>query len=612
MKTYFRLLAFARPYSRFLPRYFVFALLGVFFGLMNFTLIIPLLNVLFETGEVRQVIHKPEFSISLSYFRDLFWYYFSDVVMEHGKLGALKFVCAVIFVSVLLSNLFKYLAQKVLSSMRTHLLKNVRQALFNKLTDLHLGYFYLHRKGDLMSSLSNDVQEVENSVVSSVQVMFREPLMLVGFFIILFTMSVKLTLFTLIILPVSGFIISFISRRLKKDAASGQKLLGTIMSIIDETISGVRIIKAFNAQSFIRRKFEVENQKYTSVLRSVVNKRELSSPLSEFLGVTVVTCILLYGGQLVLSNQSELTASEFIGYIILYSQVLVPAKNISGALTNIQKGMVSGERILSIIDEPVQHVDQPEAQSVKGFSASIEFRNVSFAYHNFDDRLVLKNINITVSKGKTVALVGQSGSGKSTLADLIPRFYDAGQGEIRIDGIPVKNIRIDDLRSLMGIVTQESILFNDTVYNNIAFGMEDVPKESVEEAARVANAHDFILNLKDGYQTYIGDRGGKLSGGQRQRLSIARAVLKNPPILILDEATSALDTESEALVQDALFKLMQNRTSIVIAHRLSTVQHADEILVLERGEVVERGTHTELIARNGAYKKLYDLQSFVA
>lgn len=610
MKTYFRLLSFSKPYSKFIPQYVILAVLAVIFGLLNFTLIIPLLNVLFQKEAFVETFTKPEFSLTIDYFKDLFWFYFTKFINAYGKEGALEFVCVIIFFSVLFSNLFKYLSQRVLSSMRTHLLKRLRERVFEKLTELHIGYFHQHRKGDLMSSLSNDVQEVENSIVSSVQVMFREPLMLIGYFVILFRMSAKLTLFTLIILPISGFIISFISKRLKKDAASGQKLLGTLMSIIDETISGTRIIKAFNAENFIKRKFDVENRQYTHILRSVVNKRELSSPLSEFLGVTVVTCIILYGGRLVLSNQSELSASEFIGFIILYSQILVPAKNISSAITNIQRGMVSGERILAIVDTPVLVKDHPAAKSVSAFQDSIAFKDVSFAYHNFDDRLVLKNINLRIEKGKTIALVGQSGSGKSTLADLIPRFYDVSSGEILLDGQPTMGLKTEDLRSLMGIVTQESILFNDTVFNNIAFGMDDVEEAKVIEAAKVANAHEFIVQLKDGYHTYIGDRGGKLSGGQRQRLSIARAVLKNPPILILDEATSALDTESETLVQDALNKLMQHRTSIVIAHRLSTIQSADRIIVMQQGEIIEEGTHLQLLEKAGVYKKLYDLQMF--
>ena len=611
MKTYLRLLSFARPFGKFIPKYFLFALLAVIFGLFNFTLVIPLLNVLFGSVDLHAAQTVPPFSFSIDFAKSFFHYFFNHLVLTEGKYGALKMVCAIIFFSFLFSNLFRYLAQKVLTSMRTHLVLRLREQVFNKLTDLHLGFFQAQRKGDLMSNLSNDIQEVENSIISSVQVIFREPLTLVGFFVLLFSMSAKLTFFTLLILPVSGFMIAEISKRLRRDAHNSQHLLGTILSIIEETISGVRIIKAFNTQNFIRKKFSKENEEYARILKSVVNKRELSSPLSEFMGATVVTAILLYGGQLVLGNESSLQPSEFITYIILYSQVLVPAKSISSAIANIQRGLVSGERILRIIDEPSIIEDKIDAVEIDDFHSSIEFKNVYFAYNNYNDDYVLKNINLEISKGRTIALVGQSGAGKSTLADMIPRFYDITAGSLLIDGVSIKDIKMNSLRKLLGIVTQETILFNDTVYNNIAFGMEEPDEQKVIDAAKVANAHDFIIQLENGYHTNIGDRGNRLSGGQRQRLSIARAVFKNPPILILDEATSALDTESEVLVQDALYKLMENRTSIVIAHRLSTILRADEIMVMYKGEIIERGTHQELLAANGNYRKFYEMQTFI-
>jgi subfamily B ATP-binding cassette protein MsbA len=492
--------------------------------------------------------------------------------------------------------------------MRTYVVKNIRESLFKKITQLHVGYFQDQRKGDLMSSLSNDVNEIENSVVSSVQVVFREPLMIIGYIILLFTMSVKLTLFTLIVLPISGLIITTISRKLRKQAKTGQELLGNILSIIEETISGVRIVKAFNAQPYVQQKFDVQNSAYRGVLKSMWNKRELASPVSEFLGVSVVVGVLLYGGQLVLDNQSELNASEFITYIILFSQVLVPAKNISSAITNIQRGIASGERIFTILETEVNITEKPNAVELGELKDGIIYQNVSFKYAEHE---VLKNINLTIPKGKMVALVGQSGAGKSTMADLLPRFYDVTKGSILIDGVDIRDAKLASLNSMMGIVTQESILFNDTVFNNIAFGMSNVSEEAVIEAAKIANAHEFIVKMENGYHTSIGDRGGRLSGGQRQRLSIARAVLKNPPILILDEATSALDTESERLVQDAIQNLMKNRTSIVIAHRLSTIQHADLIVVMQHGEIIEIGKHADLIAQKGVYHKLSEMQAFV-
>lgn len=608
MKIYFRLLAFAKPYSSFVPKYAIVAILAVVFGLLNFTLLIPLLNVIFDKVDPVLTATKPSFSISLDYFKDAFNYYFAVIFKSYGRSGALQFVCGVIVVSVFLSNLFKYWSQRILTRMRTDVIRRIRSALFNKILDFHVGYFQDQRKGDLMSSLSNDVTEIESSVVSSVQVIFREPLMIAGYIILLFTMSVKLTLFTLIVMPISGFIISNISRKLRRQAQSGQELLGNILSIIEETISGVRIIKAFNAQNYTRGKFEDQNGSYRNILKSMWNKREMASPMSEFLGVSVVVGVLLYGGQLVLDNRSDLNASEFITYIVLFSQLLVPAKAVSSAITNIQRGIASGERIFQILETEVTIKEKENAIAIDGLQKEITYNKVSFRYAEHD---VLKNINLTIPKGQMIALVGQSGAGKSTMADLLPRFYDVTAGQILIDGIDIRDVKIESLNNLMGIVTQESILFNDTVFNNIAFGMQNVSEEAVIEAAKIANAHEFIVKMDRGYQTSIGDRGSKLSGGQRQRLSIARAVLKNPPILILDEATSALDTESERLVQDAIQNLMKNRTSIVIAHRLSTIQHADLIVVMQNGAIIETGKHAELIAHNGVYKKLSDMQAFV-
>ncbi|MCZ2248518.1 MAG: ABC transporter ATP-binding protein/permease [Bacteroidia bacterium] len=607
MKTYFRLINFARPLGKYLPEYLLYTILGVVFGLLNFTLFIPLLNLLFTSYDVKENLSLPNFSFDIEYFKDLFNYYFYTIIREDGKIAALQYVCIVIFCSVLLSNLFKFLSQRVLTSIRTKVVKNIREQVFNKITDSDIRFFYNHRKGDIISTLSNDVHEVENSVVSSLQVVIREPFMLIGFFVLLFTMSTKLTLFTLLLLPLSFILIAQITKLLKRDALRSQELLGLIMGTIDEAISGIRIIKAFTGETYIKKKFDGQNNVYRGLLKSVVNKRELASPLSEFMGVSVLTIVFYYGGKLVLGNSGDLGASEFITYIILYSQVLVPAKNISTAYTYIQKGLISGERILKLIDTKIEINDAPDAKEVTHFEKEIIFKSVYFSHGTFE---VLKDINLSMHIGKTIALVGPSGAGKSTLADMLPRFYDVSHGEITIDGINIKELQLKSLRQLMGTVTQESILFNDTIAGNIAFGIEKYDMDKVMEAAKIANAHEFIIGMEQGYNTNIGDRGGRLSGGQKQRICIARAVFKNPPILILDEATSSLDTESEKAVQDALTKLMRNRTTLVIAHRLSTIQYADEILVLDKGHIVERGNHASLINAGGLYQKLCSMQAF--
>jgi subfamily B ATP-binding cassette protein MsbA len=483
---------------------------------------------------------------------------------------------------------------------------NLRDAVFGKAMSLHLGYFSNERKGNIISRLTSDVQEVEYSIANSFTVAFREPVTLIGYFVALFMLSVKLTLFTLLVIPVSGIVIAAIVKRLRKSAREGQESLSRLMSILDETFGGMRVVMAFNAANYLKEKFSQENMRYKHIVLSMAKKRELSSPFSEFTGVFVVVGILLYGGSLVLSNQSELNAAQFITYIAIFSQVLRPAKEISNAFSNIQRGLAAGDRIFTIIDTESAIQNKPGAVSISTFQDSIEFKNVYFAYEN--DNWILKNISIKIPKGRTIALVGPSGGGKSTFADMVPRFYDPTKGQVLIDGKDLRECNIESIRRQMGIVTQESILFNDSIYNNIAFGRE-TSEEEVVMAAKIANAHSFIMDTSDGYQTMIGDRGTKLSGGQRQRISIARAVLKNPSILILDEATSALDTESEKLVQEALNNLMKNRTSLVIAHRLSTIQHADEILVIQNGQIVERGNHEDLLeVENGVYKKLNMMQ----
>jgi len=580
-------------------------MLGVIFGIFNFTLLIPLLNIIFGTVEQPAVLTEPVFDWSLNWVKDYFNYRFLHIFNTYGQAAALKFVCGIVVVSFFFSNVFRYWSQRVLTGLRTLVVKNIRQALFNHLIALNVRYFHGQRKGDLISVVSNDVTEIENSVVSSIQIIFREPLLLIGYVILLFMISVKLTLFSFMVLPVSALIISTISRKLKRDSKKGQTLLGNILSVIEESISGIRIIKAFNAQDYTRRKFDTQNHAYRQILKKIWNRKELASPLSEFLGVSMIVGIILYGGMLVVNGESELSGSAFITYIILYSQLLVPAKNITGAVTNIQRGLAAAERVFDILEAKNAIQQAPDPVRIPDFKDKIEFRNVSFSY---GQEVVLKNINLTIKKGQMVALVGPSGSGKSTLADLLPRFLDPTEGEVLIDGVALRSAHIHDLRQLMGIVTQESILFNDTIAANIAFGIDSPELEPVQNAAKVANADAFIEQTEAAYQTSIGDRGGRLSGGQRQRISIARAVYKNPPILILDEATSALDSESEKSVQDALTHLMEHRTSLVIAHRLSTIQHADHIVMLQAGEIVEQGKHDALMAKDGAYHRLISLQ----
>ncbi|MEQ8417984.1 MAG: ABC transporter ATP-binding protein [Imperialibacter sp.] len=610
MKTYFRLLSFARPFGKFIPTYILVTILQVAFSLVNFAVLIPLLEILFdqiEPEKLENLKRLPEFTISVDYFKSLFYYHFSGFIETAGKSGALKFVCAVIVVSVFLSNLFRYLSAVMLAKIRALVIKNLRSLVYERILAFPVSFFTERRKGDITSRVTNDVQEVEHSVVSTLKVLFKEPAMIIGYFAVLFSMSVELTLYTMLLLPISGGLIAGIARRLKKRAHQSQQALGNINNILDESIGGIRIIKAFTATKFVFQKFIKEVQYYARKNVSIARRYEMAGPISEFLGVSVVAGLLLVGGNLILEDNSTLTPSEFLAFLIIFSQILPPAKAMSASFSNIQRGLAAGERIFEVIDTHSAITDAQNSTVLPSFSTSIEFKNVSFAY---EKELVLKNINLSIPKGKTVALVGPSGGGKSTLSDLIPRFYDPNEGEVCIDGKPLTSYTMDSIRKQMGIVTQESILFNDTVLNNIAFGVADADEEKVIAAAKIANAHEFIAEMPEGYYTEIGDRGVKLSGGQRQRLSIARAIFKNPPILILDEATSALDSESEKLVQEALTNLMKNRTSVVIAHRLSTIQNADLIVVLQNGEIAEQGTHNELIARAGLYSRLIEMQSF--
>lgn len=609
MKTYWRLLSYARPLRHYIIPFFITSLLASIFGILNYTLLIPLLNLLFDQvgpDKAAELTKMPDPALSTDYFKGLFNYYFGSFMQSHGKLGALQFVCAIIVASVFLSDVFRYLSARVLERFKVNMVARLRQAVFDNAVGLHLGFFSNERKGDLISRVMTDVQEVENSIANTFSAAFKEVFTLLVYLIVLFNVSISLTLFAFLVFPISGAFIAYIVKQMRKDARTGQQRLGGLISLMDETFGGMRVVKGFNAEGFIKGRFRTENDAYKKAIKSMAYKREMAGPFSEFMGVTIVAFILLYGGSLVLSNESELSAAQFIFYIITFSQVLRPAKEISNAFSNTQRGIASGERVLELVDAENSIKEAPNATALSSFKQQIRINNVFFEYEA--GQPILKNINFTMSKGKTVALVGSSGGGKSTLADLIPRFYDPTQGEITIDGTDIRTITPGSLRSHMGIVTQESILFNDTIFNNIAFGA-DTTEEEIIAAAKIANAHDFIMEQPEGYQTVIGDRGSKLSGGQRQRISIARAVLKNPPILILDEATSALDTESEKLVQEALTHLMQNRTVLVIAHRLSTIQHADEILVIHQGEIIERGTHAELLENpDGFYKKLTLMQ----
>lgn len=610
MKTYFRLLSFARPIEKFAIPYIITTIFTVIFSTLNLVLLVPLLDTIFFSKQGSAAIAPAAHIPSILHTTEFFKYYMSFFIYHYGPWGALKFVCVTILTSVLLGNFFRYLSQRIMENLRVHTLLNFRRAVFNNVMNLHLAYFSNERKGNIISKIASDVQVVQYSVTGTLQVVFKEPLQLIAYMVTLFVLSTRLTFYSLLIIPVSAFIISRIVKRLKQQAIASQQTYGTMISYLDEALSGIKIIKAFNATEFIKKRFDNENTRYSAITRSMAKRQQLASPVSEFLGVAMVTCIILYGGNLILNEHSKtLQAAGFIAYIAIFSQVMRPAKAISDAFSNIHSGIAAGERVLALIDEKPLIVDSPGAVAVTGFNDSIEFKNVSFAYQ---DKLVLSNINLIVPKGKTVALVGPSGGGKSTLVDLIPRFMEPQSGEILIDGENIQKLKVDSLRALMGIVNQESILFNDTIFNNIAFGKPNVSMSEVENAARIANAHNFIIETDRGYETNVGDRGTKLSGGQRQRICIARAVLNNPPLMLLDEATSALDTESEKLVQDALNNLMKNRTSLIIAHRLSTIQNADIIVVLENGKIVEQGGHQQLMGNYGLYRKLIDMQTFNA
>jgi ATP-binding cassette, subfamily B, bacterial MsbA len=606
MKTFRRILGYANKLNSRLILFFSYSILGIIFGVFDFILMIPMLRVLFSLGNQQNEVVPaiPAFTFSSDYLITVFNHFFLTIIHENGVLNALLFVCVLILICTILANLFRYLERVMATKIRVDLVRNIRMDIFRKVSLLHIGYFSSQRKGDLISRFTNDLQEVENAVMSSLKAVLKEPITILVYFIVLFNISATLMAFTLLVLPITGGVLAEIIKRLKRQATASQESLGRIVNILDETFSGMRVIKAFNARNFVVTKMEDESNYYRRVNKSLSYKNELAAPVSEILGIMIMVGILYFGGNLVL-NKKLLSPEAFIVFLGIFSMIIQPGKNFSNGITSLQRGTASADRIFSIIDTEPLIQSKPDAIKLDKFQRNIEFKNVSFAY---EKDLVLKNINLSVEKGKTVALVGTSGGGKSTLADLVPRFYDPTDGDVCIDGISLRDYDLESIRQHMGVVTQESILFNDTIFNNIAFGMPGINEAAVIEAAKIANAHDFIMQTEAGYQTLIGERGSKLSGGQRQRLSIARAVLKNPPILILDEATSALDSESEKLVQSALFNLMKNRTSVVIAHRLSTIQHADEIIVIQKGEIIERGTHAVLSQQDGLYRKLSDIQ----
>ena len=608
VKNFLKILKLAANYKGYAFLNISFNIFSVFFNVFSLGMLIPVLDVLFKTDDQFTEIlrNQPDGFSSMTDLKDVFYYYLADIILSQGKEEALIWICAALIGMTTLKNVFKYFAMFFLAVIRNNVVRDLRNNIYQKILSLPIGYFSEERKGDVMAKASNDVQEVEWSIMTSLETTFREPIAVIGFLLVLFMTSVQLTLFIFVLLPISGLVIGQIGKSLKKTSSKGQNKMGELLSILEETLTGIRIIKAFNAEEKSTEKFKKFNQDYTSLMVKMYRKRDLASPLSEWMGIVVVSSVLLYGGGLVFTG--ELEASFFIGYLALFSQVIPPVKALSNASYHVQKGSASMDRIHQILDADEKIKDTPDALRVDGFNKQIEYQDVFFRYDESTD--VLKNINLSIPKGHTIALVGASGGGKSTLADLLPRFHDVYAGSIKIDGTDIRDIKLHSLRDLMGIVTQQSILFNDTVANNIAFGNPDATRAEIEQAAKIANAHEFISQLENGYDTNIGDGGGKLSGGQRQRVSIARAILKNPPILILDEATSALDTESEKWVQDALNNLMQNRTSVVIAHRLSTIQKADQIYVIDQGEIVEHGTHEELLSLNKVYRKLSDLQSF--
>ena len=604
MENFFRILKYIKPYKFFAILNIVSNVLSVLFSLVSLTMVIPFLGILFKTQE--PVTEAPPLSFNANSIKENFYAIISEKIASKGEIEALLFICILVLSTFFLRNLFRYSALFFLTPIRNGIVNDLRVDLHKKIVSLPLSFFTKKRKGDLTSRLTSDLVEIEWSIMSSLEMIFKDPLTIIVYLITLIIISPKLTLFVVVLFPITGIIIGLIGKSLKKSSDKGQAKMGNLLSIIDENISGLRIIKAFNIEKKININFQKESINYRNIMTKLLRKKDLSSPMSEFLSTIVLVVVMWLGGQLVLSGQSSLSGQEFIGYILIFSQIIPPAKSLTTSYYHIKKGTAAAERVYEILDTKNKIIENKNATKVI-FSQDIAFENVSFSYEKNN---VLSNITFKIKKGEMVALVGQSGSGKSTISDLLNRFHDIEKGRILIDQTNIKDIGFTNLRELIGVVTQDSILFNDTIYNNIKLGKINASEEEIINAAKTANAHSFILETEKGYSTNIGDRGDKLSGGQKQRICIARAILKNPEILILDEATSSLDTESEKLVQEALEKLMKNRTSLVIAHRLSTIKNADEIIVLENGTIRERGSHDELIAANKHYKKLCDLQSF--
>jgi subfamily B ATP-binding cassette protein MsbA len=583
--------------------YVFFILMSVVFSLVSLAGIAPFLQMLFV--DKLQPVPRPELAFSASSVASYLQYFLYELITQNGKIAALGIICVVVAVAIFFKNVFLYLSYRVMAPIRNHVMTSLRASLYGKILQLPIGYFTEQRKGDIISRMSNDMNEIEWSIIGTLEGLIRDPMTIL---IVLFTlvfMSPQLSLMLFVLLPLTGFVIGRLSRSLRKDSGKAQEELGSLVSIVDETLGGMRVIKAFNAEKKIGDKFYSSNTYLNNLRNKIAFRRDMASPMSEFLGVLVMCSILWFGGKMVLGQHLQLQPTTFITYILVFTQIINPAKSLSTAFYNAQRGSAAIRRIEDILEADITVNEKPDARALKSFESVIEFRHVSFKY---EDNIILDDINLRIEKGKTIALVGSSGAGKSTLADLVPRFHDVSSGELLIDGVDIREYSLESLRQHMGIVTQEPILFNDSIANNIALGDSNANIADIEDAARIANAHEFIMQKEEGYNSNIGDRGSKLSGGERQRLTIARAVLKNPPILILDEATSSLDTESEKLVQDAINKMMQNRTSIVIAHRLSTIRHADEILVLQKGKIVERGTHEGLLAQNGFYRKLVEMQ----
>lgn len=583
----------------------IFNVMSAFFSLFSFMMAIPFLRILFNTQDL--VSERIPLTLSLESVQNNLNYYLGQIITTQGEGAALLTVSLLVIVMSVLKNGFKYLANYYVTPARTGVIRDIRNQVYRKILKLPLSYFTDARKGDVMSRVSNDVNEIEVSVMSSLELIFRDPITVIIFLVYLFITSFQMTIITIFLLPVSAYLIGIIGRNLRKESLRLQQQLGLILSVIEESLSGLRIIKAFNAERKMTDRFVDANETYTDIMNRVIRRRFLASPLSEFLSTLVMMFLMYFGGMIVIHQASGMSSEAFITYLIVFSQIITPAKAMSTAYYNLQKGLAAYDRIKAILDQELQIREITSPVRISEFKSAIEYRNVSFKYNT---ELVLKNVSIKILKGQTIAVVGKSGAGKSTLVDLLPRFMDPDEGEICIDGVPIRDYKVGDLRKLLGIVSQQSILFNDTFFGNIAFGMDNASEAAVITAAKLANAHDFIMETSAGYYSNIGEGGGKLSGGQRQRITIARALLANPPILILDEATSALDTESEKLVQEAINNLMQNRTSMVIAHRLSTIKHADEIYVLEDGVIVEQGNHDELLKKNGYYSKYHNLQMF--